>query len=230
MANLGKRVAHAVKDRAGRKVAARRAANLTKILNAKQTLAEGLGVDPKRIKADPHFIEHHLAHIASSYYVSPFDRAAVLSIDGFGDTISAMWGVGEGGKVRIMGEVSFPHSLGVYYTAVTQYLGFHRYGDEYKVMGLASYGDPIYMDEFRRIVHSAGLGLRPEPRRLQAPHRGRGHDLGRRLARPAAAVGSRHGDAPRAGRARARRCRSRSAIRTSPPACRNGWRRSCSAC
>jgi len=158
MANLGKRVAHAIKDRAGRRVAARRAANLTKILNAKQTLAEGLGVDPKRLKADPHFVEHHLAHIASSYYVSPFDRAAVLSIDGFGDMISAMWGVGEDGKVRILGEVSFPHSLGVYYTAVTQYLGFHRYGDEYKVMGLASYGDPTYMDEFRQIVHGTGLG------------------------------------------------------------------------
>ena len=116
------------------------------------------GSTPKRLKADPHFVEHHLAHIASSYYVSPFDRAAVLSIDGFGDMISAMWGVGEGGKVRILGEVSFPHSLGVYYTAVTQYLGFHRYGDEYKVMGLASYGDPTYMDEFRQIVHGTGLG------------------------------------------------------------------------
>ena len=155
--NLGKRVAHAVKDRAGRKVATRRAGNLRKILNAKQTLADGLGVPADRLKAKPHFVEHHLAHIASSYYVSPFDRSAVLSIDGFGDMISAMWGVGEGGKLRILGEVAFPHSLGVYYTAVTQYLGFPKYGDEYKVMGLASYGEPTYLDEFRRIVHSSGL-------------------------------------------------------------------------
>jgi carbamoyltransferase len=157
-ANLGRRIGHAVKDRAGRQVATRRAANLTKILRARQTMAEGLGIDPRRIKAKPHFVEHHKAHIASSYFVSPFDRAAVLSIDGFGDMISAMWGIGEGNRIRVLGEVAFPHSLGVYYTAVTQYLGFPKYGDEYKVMGLASYGEPTYLDEFRRIVRSSGLG------------------------------------------------------------------------
>ena len=89
--------------------------------------------------------------------MSPFDRAAVLSIDGFGDMVSAMWGLGQGSKLRIGGEVAFPHSLGVYYTAVTQYLGFPKYGDEYKVMGLASYGEPEYLDVFRRIVRSNGL-------------------------------------------------------------------------
>jgi carbamoyltransferase len=157
-ANLGKRVAHAVKDRAGRKVATRRASNLWKVLRAKQTFAEGVSVPVDRLKTKAHFVEHHLAHIGSSFYVSPFDRAAVLSIDGFGDMISAMWGIGEGGRVKVLGEVAFPHSLGVYYTAVTQFLGFPKYGDEYKVMGLASYGEPAYLDEFRRIVHSTGLG------------------------------------------------------------------------
>jgi carbamoyltransferase len=157
-ANLGRRVAHALKDRAGRQVAARRAGNLRKILRAKQTLADGLGVPVGQLRAKAHFVEHHLAHIGSSFYVSPFERAAVLSIDGFGDMISAMWGLGEGGRVRILGEVAFPHSLGVYYTAVTQYLGFAKYGDEYKVMGLASYGEPTYLEEFRRIVRSSGLG------------------------------------------------------------------------
>jgi carbamoyltransferase len=82
----------------------------------------------------------------------------VLSIDGFGDMISAMWGVGEGGHLKIKGEVAFPHSLGVYYTAVTQFLGFPKYGDEYKVMGLASYGEPTYLEQFREIVRSDGLG------------------------------------------------------------------------
>jgi carbamoyltransferase len=106
-----------------------------------------------------HFVEHHRAHIASSFFVSPFDRAAVLSVDGFGDTVSAMWGVGEGHRLRIQGEVAFPHSLGVFYTAVTQYLGFPSYGDEYKVMGLASYGEPEHLDAFRRIVRSDGLGF-----------------------------------------------------------------------
>ena len=109
-ANLGKRVTHALKDRAGRQVASRRVGNLRKILNAKQTLADGLGVPAGSLKAKPHFVEHHLAHIASSYYVSPFQRAAVLSIDGFGDMISAMWGIGDGGRLKILGEVAFPHS------------------------------------------------------------------------------------------------------------------------
>jgi carbamoyltransferase len=157
-ANLGRRISHAVKDRAGRQVATRRAGNLRKILAAKRTLAEGLGVQPKALKARTHFVEHHLAHIASSYFVSPFDRAALLSIDGFGDMVSAMWGVGAGGRISPRGEVAFPHSLGVYYTALTQYLGFPNYGDEYKVMGLASLGEPRYLDEFRRIVRSDGLG------------------------------------------------------------------------
>ena len=82
----------------------------------------------------------------------------MLSIDGFGDMVSAMWGVGEGHHLKIGGEVTFPHSLGVFYTAVTQYLGFPKYGDEYKVMGLASYGEPEHLDVFRRIVRSDGLG------------------------------------------------------------------------
>jgi hypothetical protein len=92
--------------------------NLRKILNAKATLADGLAIPAGSLRARPHFVEHHLAHIASSYYVSPFERAAVLSIDGFGDMISAMWGIGNGGRLKILGEVAFPHSLGVYYTAV----------------------------------------------------------------------------------------------------------------
>jgi carbamoyltransferase len=157
-ANLGKRVVHVLKDRAGRQIAARRASNLRKILGAKSTLAEGLGVPVSRLPAKAHFVEHHLAHIASSFFVSPFERAAVLSVDGFGDMVSAMWGTGEGQRLRIEGEVTFPHSLGVFYTAVTQYLGFPKYGDEYKVMGLASYGEPEHLDVFRRIVRSNGLG------------------------------------------------------------------------
>ena len=158
-ANLGRRLTHAITDRAGRRVATTRAANLRKILGIKSTLAEGLGLRADAIPAKTHFVEHHLAHIGSSFFVSPFERAAVLSIDGFGDMVSAMWGLGEGGSLRIDGEVVFPHSLGVLYTAVTQYLGFPNYGDEYKVMGLASYGRPEHLDALRRIVTSNGLGF-----------------------------------------------------------------------
>ncbi len=161
-ANLRRRVAFALGSRAGRRAAPGRAANLAKILRARRTLAEGLGVDARRVRARTHFVEHHRSHIASSFYVSPFDRAAVLSIDGFGDMVSAKWGVGEGHRVRVMGEVTFPHSLGVYYTAFTQYLGFPKYGDEYKVMGLASYGEPSYLQEMRSVLRNSGLSYRLE--------------------------------------------------------------------
>jgi len=97
-------------------------------------------------------VEHHKAHMASAFMVSPFDEAAVFSVDGLGDFASAMWGVGRGNRLQPLGAVAFPHSLGIYYTALTQYLGFPKYGDEYKVMGLASYGQPEMLDEFRRIV------------------------------------------------------------------------------
>jgi carbamoyltransferase len=103
-------------------------------------------------------VEHHRAHLASAFLVSPFDEAALFSIDGLGDFASAMWGVGRGTSIEPLGAVAFPHSLGIYYTALTQYLGFPRYGDEYKVMGLASYGEPEMLDEFRRIVRAPAGG------------------------------------------------------------------------
>jgi len=118
----------------------------------REELSGALGVAPKSIRALFHRIEHHRAHLASSYFVSPFDQAAVLSADGLGDFASAMWATGHGSRMRTLGDVRFPHSLGVYYTALTQYLGFWKFGDEYKVMGLAAYGEPEFLEEFRRIV------------------------------------------------------------------------------
>ncbi len=112
--------------------------------------ARALGVPSTQIEVRR--VEHHKAHMASAFMVSPFDEAAVFSVDGLGDFASAMWGVGRGNRLHPMGAVAFPHSLGIYYTALTQYLGFPKYGDEYKVMGLASYGQPEMLDEFRRIV------------------------------------------------------------------------------
>ncbi|HKV53254.1 MAG TPA: carbamoyltransferase C-terminal domain-containing protein [Candidatus Binataceae bacterium] len=103
-------------------------------------------------------VEHHLAHMASSFLVSPFDQAALFSIDGMGDFASAAWGVGRGNRLYPAGWVRFPHSLGILYSALTQYLGFTRYGDEYKVMGLASYGEPEFLDEFRRMVTAPNHG------------------------------------------------------------------------
>ena len=98
-------------------------------------------------------MEHHQAHLASTYFVSPFENAALLSADGLGDFASSMWGLGSGNRMRIDGAIAFPHSLGLYYSAVTQYLGFLKFGDEYKVMGLAAYGQPAYLESFRDILH-----------------------------------------------------------------------------
>jgi len=156
-AMLAGRIAFAVGTRAGRRMAPERASNIGSLLRAKRTVAEGLNVPQSDLKAKVHFVGHHRAHLASTFFVSPFERAAVLSIDGFGDMVSSMWGVGEGGRLNVMGQIGFPHSLGIYYTAITQYLGFPKYGDEYKVMGLASYGEPEYLEEMRKVVHVKGL-------------------------------------------------------------------------
>jgi carbamoyltransferase len=106
----------------------------------------------QHLRGQVHQIEHHLAHLSSAFHVSPFEKAVVVSVDGFGDFSSAAWGVGNGKEVSIDGRVYFPHSLGIFYQALTQYLGFPHYGDEYKVMGLAPYGKPAFMDAMRKIV------------------------------------------------------------------------------
>jgi carbamoyltransferase len=129
-----------------------RLANAGKVRDLKNELALALGVPKTRLQAQFHNIEHHRAHLASSFFVSPFERAALLSIDGFGDFISTMWGQGDGNSIEVLGHVEYPHSTGIVYTATTQFLGFPHYGDEGKVMGLAPYGKPRFIDEFREII------------------------------------------------------------------------------
>ena len=97
-------------------------------------------------------VEHHLAHLASAYWASPFREASVVSIDGFGDFASAAWAYGSEGRLTVEGRVRFPHSLGILYEAATQFLGFPHYGDEYKVMGLAPYGEPVYRRAFDEVL------------------------------------------------------------------------------
>jgi len=103
-------------------------------------------------KGSVHSIEHHSAHLSSAFHASPFHEAVAVSIDGFGDFASSAWGVGKGIKINVKNHIYFPHSLGIFYQALTQFLGFHNYGDEYKVMGLAPYGKPIYIEQMRKIV------------------------------------------------------------------------------
>jgi carbamoyltransferase len=133
---------------------AERLANAAKVRDLRAELAKQLGVAKNGIRAEFHNIEHHRAHLASSFFVSPFERAALLSIDGFGDFISTMWGIGEGNAIDVLGQVEYPHSTGIVYTATTQFIGFPHYGDEGKVMGLAPYGKPRFMEEFRDIIRT----------------------------------------------------------------------------
>lgn len=105
------------------------------------------------------FVEHHRSHLASAFFVSPFEEAALLSIDGFGDFTSTMRAVGRGNRIEVLDSVSYPHSLGVFYTAFTQYLGFPHYGDEYKVMGLAPYGKPSLVEQVREAIFLKNNGL-----------------------------------------------------------------------
>jgi carbamoyltransferase len=132
--------------------------NIGRIKNIKTRLAETIGVKSDKIKALVHNIEHHRAHLASAFFVSPFENATVVSVDGFGDFVSTMWGEGNNNVIKIHDKISFPHSLGLFYLAITQYLGFNHYGDEYKVMGLAPYGNPTQMDAMQRVVKLKSKG------------------------------------------------------------------------
>lgn len=133
-----------------------RLANVVKIWDIKNEIAKYYDIDASTIKAPVHKIEHHLAHAASAFYVSPFEEATILTIDGFGDFCSTTWSIGKGKDITILGKIVYPHSLGIFYTALCQFIGFTKYGDEGKVMGLAPYGQPEYIDVMRKIVINQG--------------------------------------------------------------------------
>jgi carbamoyltransferase len=157
-ARLGTKLLYAMKMPS---FARERAKVLARFVGIPEALAEAFDVAPDKIRAQFHRVEHHQAHLASTFFVSPFEQAALLSADGLGDFASTMWGSGHGNRMDIAGAIAFPHSLGMYYTAVSQYLGFRKFGDEFKVMGLAAYGEPAYLEEFRRIVRTnRGIGFR----------------------------------------------------------------------
>jgi carbamoyltransferase len=130
--------------------AAGRAANAVHIAQTQRELERA--VSHGVAGAQFHFVEHHRAHLASAFFASPFEDAAVVSVDGVGVFSSIMWGVGKGNQIKILGSVTFPHSLGLFYTAFTQFLGFPKYGDEYKMMGLSAYGEPRFVKEVRQVV------------------------------------------------------------------------------
>ena len=155
-ANVARKIAYA----------ARRRPDLQLVLDRLRNRRERAGVAEllrsvfpgQALRAELHAVEHHRAHLSSAFHVSPFEEAVAVSVDGFGDFASGAWGVGQGTRIDIADRVYFPHSLGIFYQALTQYLGFPHYGDEYKVMGLAPYGEPAYLDAMRRVVKLEGDG------------------------------------------------------------------------
>jgi len=148
-ANLWRKLGFLVTQRPDLSLILDRVRNKREREGAADTLARELGTP---FRGEVRHVEHHLAHLASAYTVSPFEEAVAVSVDGFGDFASAGWGVGRDGVVDVEDRVYFPHSLGIFYQALTQFLGFPGYGDEYKVMGLAPYGEPAFLPQMRRIV------------------------------------------------------------------------------
>ena len=149
-ANLGKKISYALARRPDLKLVLDRIRNKRERAGVDRMLAESFN---QPFQGQLVSIEHHLAHLSSAFHVSPFRQAVVVSVDGFGDFASGAWGEGIEKNINIRGRAYFPHSLGIFYQALTQFLGFPHYGDEYKVMGLAPYGKPRYINAMREIVN-----------------------------------------------------------------------------
>src|ERR1700756_1280712 len=159
-ANLAKKVQYAL-------------ANPTKILNfirlrqrkesirdVRSLLAQALEAAPAQLRFQEHHLEHHIAHIASAYYCSPWEKAAGFSYDGSGDFVSTMMARCEGNDIEVLDRVFLPHSLGSVYTMICEFIGYTQYGDEGKVMGLAPYGKDAYCPVIDKIVKPEGSGFR----------------------------------------------------------------------
>jgi carbamoyltransferase len=150
-ANLSKKIAYSVTHRPDLSLVLDRIRNKKKRSGILELLAAEFPGEEINAVLQP--VEHHVAHLSSAFHCSPFDSATAVSVDGFGDFASAAWGKGNGIEIDVEDRVYFPHSLGVFYQALTQFLGFPKYGDEYKVMGLAAYGKPEYLPQMREIVN-----------------------------------------------------------------------------
>jgi carbamoyltransferase len=122
-------------------------------------ISEALEVDPQTLRFQEHHLEHHIAHIASAYYCSPWEKAAGFSHDGSGDFVSTMMARCEGSEIDVISRVFLPHSLGSFYTMICEFIGYKKYGDEGKVMGLAPYGKPTYCDQVREIIATKNGGF-----------------------------------------------------------------------
>lgn len=155
-ANMGKRIAFVAKNRPSLRAIVDRLKRQGKTLGLEEQFAIAVRCNPRALKAKFHRIEHHQTHVAAGFLISPFEESAVLSVDGMGDFTSTMTAMARGTDWKEFDRVFFPHSIGFFYSAITMYLGFPYYGDEYKVMGLAPYGEPEFADYFRRLIYPKG--------------------------------------------------------------------------
>lgn len=155
-ANVGKRLAFVAKNRPSLRAIADRLKRQGKTLALEDQFAEAVGLPEDKVKAKFHRIEHHQTHVAAGFLISPYEESAVLSVDGMGDFTSTMTAHARGTAWQELDRVWFPHSIGFLYSAITMYLGFPYYGDEYKVMGLAPYGEPEFADFFRKLIRPKG--------------------------------------------------------------------------
>ncbi len=155
-ANLGKRLAFVASHRPSARAIIDRLKRQGKTLRLEDQLAQGLGAERGKIRAKFHRIEHHQTHVAAGFLLSPFAEAAVLSVDGMGDFTSTLTAHATDTNWNELNRVYFPHSIGYLYSVMTMYLGFPYYGDEYKVMGLAPYGEPEFADFIRKMIRPQG--------------------------------------------------------------------------
>src|SRR5579864_6403631 len=158
-ANLIKKVQYAVSNPAKVLNFIRLRQRKEAMRDVRSLLANALEVSPQQIKFQEHHLEHHIAHVASAYYCSPWEKAAGFSYDGSGDFVSTMMARCEGNDIEILDRVFLPHSLGSLYTMICEFIGYTQYGDEGKVMGLAPYGKETYVDAINKIVSPKNGGL-----------------------------------------------------------------------
>ena len=159
-AKLFKKLLYLAKNPSGSMDAVKnRIQNSRKVGSLENELAGISGLPECHFKSKIKQVEHHRSHIASAFFASPFEEAACISIDGSGDFTTTMLAVGKGTEITVLESIDFPHSLGIFYTAFTQLLGFPHYGDEYKVMGMAPYGEPKYLDKLKDVIHLTDDGL-----------------------------------------------------------------------
>ena len=148
-ANLHRKVAYTLKNQCSLTFVKSRLNNTRTRLNADKDF--DVHFPGQQVSSKFKKVEHHQAHLASAYYASHFNRACVVSVDGFGDFSSAAWGFAQDDNISTDDYVHYPHSLGIFYQAITQFLGFEHYGDEYKVMGMAAYGNPVFVEQLQRL-------------------------------------------------------------------------------